>query len=579
MNDKSFEKYFLNELSNIRGLAKEFSKEHPAVAPLLNANSSDPDAQRLLEGVAFLTGLLNKKLDDEFPEVIHGLMNILFPHYLRPIPALSIVEFNPKPSLREMLKVDKGTQINSKPVDDVECRFTTMFNVNIYPIELKKSFYSLQNNDKTLLTFEIISKNTDLSSLNLNELSFYLSDSYTSSSNLFMLLEAYLENIYLEVDNGELINLGCDALECEGLNTKNSLFSYPRNSFTGYRILQEYFVLPQKFFFFKLKGLEKLKKYSGKNSFKVVFKFKDSLVKLDSIAPDSIKLFCIPVNNLFDSQAEPVTLTHQKELIRIYPQMRYKDNYQVYDIKNVTGYIQGDLEQKQYYPFESFHREDGRENIYQVYRKISVVNAKEEIHIGLHYCDDLPMKKEVLSIDINCTNGLAPERLQLGEICESSDNSPELATFKNIIPPTMQIDAPVDENSLWQFIAHLSINLLTLADIKTFKEMLKLYMFANNRDKAKVAKNQKRIDAIEGFEVDAVDRVSRGYLLKGHKVRMKVRQDYFASLGDMYLFCSVILSFLSNYAALNTFVELEVEEKITGESLSWAPVLGNKKLI
>ena len=91
MNDKSFEKYFQNELSNVRTLAKEFSTEHPAVAPLLSANSSDPDAQRLLEGVAFLTGLLNKKLDDEFPEVIHGLMNILFPHYLRPIPALSIL--------------------------------------------------------------------------------------------------------------------------------------------------------------------------------------------------------------------------------------------------------------------------------------------------------------------------------------------------------------------------------------------------------------------------------------------------------------------------------------------------------
>jgi len=78
MNEKSFEGYFQNELSKIRELAKEFSIEHPAVAPLLNAHNADPDAQRLLEGVAFLTALLNQKLDDEFPEVIHGLMNILF---------------------------------------------------------------------------------------------------------------------------------------------------------------------------------------------------------------------------------------------------------------------------------------------------------------------------------------------------------------------------------------------------------------------------------------------------------------------------------------------------------------------
>ena len=579
MSDQSFEKYFLAELSNIRGLAKEFSKEHPAVAPLLNANSADPDAQRLLEGVAFLTGLLNKKLDDEFPEVIHGLMNILFPHYLRPIPALCILEFQPKPSLSEMINVPKGTIINSKPVDDVACQFTSMFDFDLYPITLKKTSYNVEVNDKTSLTLELVSNNGALGLLNLKELSFYLSDSYINSSNIFMLLEAYLEDVYLEVDDNELIKLDKGALECEGFNTKNSLFSYPSNSFTGYRILQEYFVLPQKFFFFKLKGLEKLKQYADQDSFKIIFKFKDSLVKLDSVTSESVKLFCTPVNNLFDSQAEPVTLTHQKELIHVNPQMRYKGNYQVYDIKNVTGYVQGEREDKQYYPFESFQREVSTQNIYQVYRKISIIDAKEELYIGLHYADALPTKKEVLSIDISCTNGLAPERLQVGEICESSDNSPELASFKNIIPPTVQIDSPVDENSLWQFISHLSVNLLTLADMKTFKEMLKLYMFSNNRDKEKVAKNQKRIDAIESFEVEAVDKVSRGYLLRGHKVTMTVRQDYFASLGDMYLFCSVILRFLSNYAALNTFLELEVIDKITGERLSWSPVLGNKKLI
>lgn len=579
MNEKSFEKYFQNELSNLRGLAKEFSKEHPAVAPLLSANSSDPDAQRLLEGVAFLTGLLNQKLDDEFPEVIHGLMNILFPHYLRPIPALSIIEFHPKPSLREMLKISKGITINSKPIDDVECHFTTTFDFNLYPIKLKQSLYTYSTDDKTVLSLDIISNSSDISSLNISELNFYLGDSYNVSSNLFMLLQNYLETIYIELNDAKLIKLDIDALECDGFNSKNSLFSYPSNSFTGYRILQEYFVFPQKFFFFKLNGLEVLKKHSNLNSFKIRFEFKKSLLKLDSIDKDSIKLFCTPVNNLFECEAEPVTLTHKKELIHIRPPVRYSDSYQVYDIKNITAYTQGEKNSKQYYPFESFQNIDKNKNIYQVYRKISIVNAKEEIYIGLHYTDNLPTKKEVLSIAISCTNGSTPERVQLGEISQSSDDSPELATFKNIIPCTMQIDAPVNENSLWQFISHLSINLLTLGDIKTFKEMLQLYIFPNNRDKAKVAKNQKRIDAIETFEIEPIDRVSRGYLLKGHKVRMRVRQDYFASLGDMYLFCSVILRFLSSYATINSFIELEVHEILTGESLSWTPILGNKKMI
>ena len=579
MNDRSFERYFQNELSKVRGLAKEFSKEHPAVAPLLNANSSDPDAERLLEGVAFLTGLLHQKLDDEFPEVIHALMNILYPHYLRPIPALSIVEFFPKPSLREMIEVPKGTIINSVPIDEVECTFTTTSDFNIYPIELKKSLYSLKEDEKSSLELEVALINTNLSALNLSELSFYLGDSYGNSSNLFMLLSHYLKEIYIEISDDEKFKLESSSLECEGFNNDNSLFSYPKNSFSGYRTLQEYFVLPQKFFFFKLSNLDRLINYSTSNKFKIVFNFKNSPINLSSLSSDAVKLFCTPVNNLFEEEAEPIVLKHQKELLHVHPPMRYRDKCQVYDINDVTSYVQGEIASRQYYPFESFEKKDEDKNIYQVYRKISIIDAKEELYLGLHYGDKLPSVKEILSIKISCTNGSLSERLQLGEISEGSDNSPELTTFKNIIPCTMQIDSPVDENSLWQFISHLSVNLLTLADIKTFKEMLKLYMFSNNRDKSKVAKNQKRIDSIEAFEVNSVDRVQRGYLLKGHKVNMTLRQDNFASMGDLYLFASVILRFLANYAALNTFVELEVKEKITGESLLWAPILGNKKLI
>ena len=63
-----FNKYYQEELQNLRELAVEFSKVHPALAPMLSGPSTDPDVERLLEGVAFLTGLLRGKLDDDFPE-------------------------------------------------------------------------------------------------------------------------------------------------------------------------------------------------------------------------------------------------------------------------------------------------------------------------------------------------------------------------------------------------------------------------------------------------------------------------------------------------------------------------------
>ena len=104
-----FNKYYQNELFKLRELAKEFAKAHPAVAPMLSSESVDPDVERLLEGTAFLTGHLHHKIDDDFPEIIHGLMDIVYPHYLRPIPSVSIISFTPKPSLLESITVPSGT--------------------------------------------------------------------------------------------------------------------------------------------------------------------------------------------------------------------------------------------------------------------------------------------------------------------------------------------------------------------------------------------------------------------------------------------------------------------------------------
>lgn len=53
--------------------------------PLPAEKDADPDIERLLEGVAFLTGNLRQKIEDEFPELTHGLIKMLWPNYLRPL--------------------------------------------------------------------------------------------------------------------------------------------------------------------------------------------------------------------------------------------------------------------------------------------------------------------------------------------------------------------------------------------------------------------------------------------------------------------------------------------------------------
>ena len=105
-----FNKYYQDELAFLREMGKEFSKAYPALAHMLAERGSDPDVERLMEGFAFLAGRIRQKLDDEFPEITHTLLTLLWPQYLRPIPSMSIVEFTPVPNaIRERARIARGS--------------------------------------------------------------------------------------------------------------------------------------------------------------------------------------------------------------------------------------------------------------------------------------------------------------------------------------------------------------------------------------------------------------------------------------------------------------------------------------
>ncbi len=88
--------YYNAELAYLREMGAEFAEKYPKVAArlLLEADKcEDPHVERLLEGVAFLTARIRHKIDDEFPEITDALLGVLYPHYQRPLPSMTIVQF------------------------------------------------------------------------------------------------------------------------------------------------------------------------------------------------------------------------------------------------------------------------------------------------------------------------------------------------------------------------------------------------------------------------------------------------------------------------------------------------------
>ena len=54
----------------------------------------DPHVERLVEAFAFLSATSVRKLDDDFPELTHSLLELFWPYHLRPIPSMALLEFS-----------------------------------------------------------------------------------------------------------------------------------------------------------------------------------------------------------------------------------------------------------------------------------------------------------------------------------------------------------------------------------------------------------------------------------------------------------------------------------------------------
>ncbi|MDQ7031996.1 MAG: type VI secretion system baseplate subunit TssF [Desulfonauticus sp.] len=574
-------KYYQRELYNLRNLAREFSKKHPSAAPLLSAETADPDVERLLEGVAFLTGLLRKKLDDDLPEIIHNLAEITFPHTLRPIPSVSIVSFTPKPALQEKFILKKGVSLASNPVEgETTCLFQTCFDLEVHPLRLESVKVFKEPGKPQKIALKLNSK-IPLSQLEIEKLCFYLGGSFALSSQLFMWLDKHLSRILISsAETKDICILSREDLLFPGFSPEASLIPFPGHIFSGFRLLQEYFILPQKFLFVEIAGWEKWRNRGEGTDFEMVFEFDELSSPLPEVSEDNFVLFATPVINIFPKDAEPISLDHSKDKILVRPATERTEYTQVYEVTKVTGYVEGTLEEIKYKPFNVFSNKDEQIGLYHTIHRLSPITGKHEVFIRILYSDnDQPFKKQTLSIKTLCTNGEITEKLRLGDICKPTSTSPELLTFRNIIPVTPPLDPLLKKNKLWNFLSHLSLNLLSLANLEGLKKLLTFYAFSESKDRVKVAANLKRIEGIEAISVKMSNRLVRGLMLMGTEIDLVMRKDSFASFGDLYLFGSVLNEFFSQYSQINSFIRLRVKDAITGDVIQWKERIGKRYLL
>ena len=595
----SFNHYYQSELTALRHLGKRFAERSPALAPFLGQSGRDPDVERLLEGFAFLTGRLRQKLDDELPELTHSLMHLLWPNYMRPLPAFSMLQFDPLKQPGPALMVPRNTPVESKPIQGVTCRFRTAYATEVLPLALEGLDYSVKG-DGALLSLRLqMTAGSQLGELNLKQLRLHLAGERYISQMLYLSLLRHLNGVQLVALDAQgkpftgdfgvpLPGLRLDPAKLQpvGFAEDQALIPYPLNTFRGYRYLQEYFAFQEKFLFVDLPGLDALQRLPQEllkqaRGFELRFDIHKAGVQRIRPTLDNVRLYCTPVVNLFEHDAVPIRLDGKQDQYLLLPSELDSSQCGVFSVDRVTGWKPGGMGYEEYVPFESFEHDPSFDvplarPHYSVRQQPSMLGDGLETYLsfGLRNLD----QHETLSIELTCTNQNLPHQLRLGDICMPSEDTPEFLTFRNISAVTPSYAPPLHRDFLWKLISNMSLNYLSLANVEALKVILETYDLPRHYDQHAKKVSERLLGGLKQIGHQHVDRLHRGLPVRGVRTELEMDLEGYIGEGDLFLFASILNEFFALYASLNSYHELRVRST-QGEVYQWTPRMGQQPLL
>lgn len=588
----SFNRYYQSELNALRQLGRRFCERNPALAPFLGDRGRDPDVERLLEGFAFLTGRLRQKLDDQLPELSHSLMHLLWPNYMRPLPAFSMLQFAPLLRAGPGITVERDTPVESVAIEGERCRFRTCYATQVLPLELTALDYSAQGKGALLnLRLEMTAEGY-MGELALEHLRLHLAGERYVSQMLYVSLLRHLQGIELLLLDGECkplqgrdgqvlsLPLPASGVRPAGFSQDEALLPYPPNAFTGYRHLQEYFAFPDKYLFVDVNGLDVLQSLPDdllKQARGLELRFKLRQRNPEQVLPtvDNVKLFCTPVVNLFKHDGVPIRLDGKQDEYLLQETDYAPGHCGVFSVDQVTGWRPGGLGYQTYVPFESFEH-DQQTASYSIRQRPSVQHTGLDTYLSFGIRQS--QEQETLSVELTCTNHDLPRKLRIGDINQACEQTPEFLSFRNITVATPGIAPPLDSGFLWKLISNMSLNYLSLSDINALKVVLETYDLPRYHDRQAEKVSIRRLGGLRSISQRPIDRLHRGLPIRGVAIDLIVDLQHFLGEGDLFVFASVLNEFFALYASLNSYHELRVTST-QGEVYLWPSRMGQQALL
>ena len=618
MSDDLFP-YYERELLFIRQLAQEFARQYPAPAGrlLLEPNrSADPHVERLLESFALLAGRLHHKLDDEYPELTEGLLGVLYPHFLAPVPALAIVQFELDPArgqLPQGFLIDKGSRLYTPPVPDLPCRFRTGYPVTLWPVRLTQARLHSPPFPPGLpvpagaaaalrLQLETLG-GISFAELELDRLRFYLHGDTEAMPLLYELIFNHAVQVLFrpaEPDRAPA-PVALRPSQClfqVGFEKEDSLLAYPHRAALGYRLLTEFFAFPAKFLFVDLGGWKQARRAGFKNRLEVVVFLNRTAKSVEqAVDPATFRLGCAPVVNLFEHAAEPIALTPGRYEYRVVPDVAHPLGLEVATVESVASTDPATNRTTEYRPFYSFRHGqtlEEQQTFWYAARRPSATPDDRGTDVYLHLVDlsfapHLPADATLL-VRTTCSNRDLPAQLtQLGEeVPLALEMAAPLTRIHCLRRPTPTLRPPPRRGAAWRLVSHLSLNHLSLTDpregLEALQDILRLYDFSDPDagQQQFAALTRQLVDGIVALQTRRVigrtGDPARGFC-RGIEVTLEFDEEKYAGTG-VFLFASVLERFLSLYVSVNSFSQLVGKVKqADGVFKRWPPRAGERPLV
>lgn len=590
--------HYERELAMLRRSLHDFAARYPKIAARLavsGEHSDDPHVERMLQSFALLAARIDTRLDDDYPEFTEGMMQALYPYYLRAYPSCSIVEFDIEglfEGLSGPVTIARGTDLFSK---DRPCRFRTAYDVTLAPIRIKTARYLRtasapanatlppETSGLVAITLAQASATAGLNAVTPPTLRLHAHGQCEIVTTLTDTLLLRASRAFVEADgSGRWIPLERMPIRAAGFAPNDALVDAGDAVGVPFRLLMEYFAFPDKFDFLDLDAASML---AAAGPCKTVTLY----VAIEGLHDDSwggqrmaqlnekhLKLFCTPIVNLFPTKAEPIKVDALAQAYPVIPKVQKSasaSDFEVYSVDAVYPEKQSASSPAAFQPFFSLMHGSAAalSGPYWATRTEADPEQGDAQRTMLAFValDGQPAAVPVpqVAVEVSCTNRNLPSMLPYGAaggdlMIEGGSVAGRLVMLRR---PTISVRAQQTHGALWRLIAQFTPHAASLssAGLDEIKRLLRQF--------ATLSPTPAR--HIEGIAFVGARSTMQWIimepcpaLVRGIEITLAV-DEYAFSGSSISAFIDVMDVFFAPFAPENSFVQLVVITKATGALL------------